>query len=141
MMKTQFGLGVLAMPGILDTLGMIPGVVCVCAVAVITTWSNYIVGIFKLRHPEVYGIDDAGALMFGSIGREVFGVVVCLCESLAFVWEGVFHVVSLTHAPRLDLLYRLGALEYIDRSECCLGPRYLYSCLCGGGCDRLLCCR
>lgn len=80
MMKTQFGLGVLAMPGILDTLGMIPGVICICAVAVITTWSNYIVGAFKLRHPEVYGIDDAGALMFGRVGREVFGVAVCLCE-------------------------------------------------------------
>ena len=80
MMKTQFGLGVLAMPGILDTLGIIPGVICICVVATITTWSNYIVGAFKLRHPEVYGIDDAGALMFGRVGREVFGVAVCLCE-------------------------------------------------------------
>ncbi|PLB38190.1 transmembrane amino acid transporter protein-domain-containing protein [Aspergillus candidus] len=85
MMKTQFGLGVLAMPGILDTLGMIPGVICICAVAAITTWSNYIVGAFKLRHPEVYGIDDAGALMFGRVGREVFGVatwIFCMGSAL-----------------------------------------------------------
>ncbi|OJJ06517.1 hypothetical protein ASPVEDRAFT_327633 [Aspergillus versicolor CBS 583.65] len=78
MMKTQFGLGVLAVPGVLDTLGLIPGVICICAVATIITWSNYVVGTFKLNHPEVYGIDDAGSLMFGRIGREFFGVAVCI---------------------------------------------------------------
>ncbi|RMJ21592.1 hypothetical protein PHISP_07536 [Aspergillus sp. HF37] len=78
MMKTQFGLGVLAIPGVLDTLGMIPGIIVVCAIASIITWSNYIIGTFKLRHPEVYGIDDAGGLMFGRVGREIFGVGVCI---------------------------------------------------------------
>lgn len=80
MMKTQFGLGVLAIPGVLDTLGMIPGIICICVIATMGTWSNYVIGTFKLNHPEVYGIDDAGALMFGRIGREVFGVGVCICE-------------------------------------------------------------
>jgi hypothetical protein len=42
--------------------------------------SDYIVGCFKLRHPEVYGIDDAGGIMFGRIGKEVLGVVFFLCE-------------------------------------------------------------
>lgn len=70
MMKTQFGLGILAIPGVLDTLGLIPGVICICVIATMITWSNYVVGTFKLNHPEVYGIDDAGSLMFGRIGRE-----------------------------------------------------------------------
>ncbi|KAM0543202.1 hypothetical protein ACHAO7_009502 [Fusarium culmorum] len=73
MMKTQLGLGILSIPSVFDTLGMIPGLICLCAVAAITTWSDYIVGIFKLRHREVYGIDDAGGLMFGRAGREIFG--------------------------------------------------------------------
>lgn len=81
MMKTQFGLGVFAVPGVLDKLGLIPGIICICVIATIITWSNYVVGTFKLNHPEVYGIDDAGALMFGRIGRESFGVAVCICES------------------------------------------------------------
>ena len=81
MLKTQFGLGVLAVPGVLDTLGVVPGIICICVIATIITWSNYVVGTFKLNHPEVYGIDDAGALMFGRIGREFFGVAVCICES------------------------------------------------------------
>ncbi|RMJ17037.1 hypothetical protein CDV36_003292 [Fusarium kuroshium] len=40
-------------------------------VADITTWSDYIVGVFKLRHPEIYGIDDVGAMLFGRVGREI----------------------------------------------------------------------
>lgn len=48
-MKTQIGLGVLSIPVVFDTLGMIPGVICLIAIAVITTWSDYVVGIFKVR--------------------------------------------------------------------------------------------
>lgn len=79
MIKTQFGLGVLGIPQVYDTLGLIPGVICVCAIAAITTWSDYVIGTFKLRHPEVYAIDDAGELIFGRLGREVLGVGVCIC--------------------------------------------------------------
>ena len=38
------------------------------------------VGAFKLRHPEVYGIDDVGQLLFGRIGKEVMGVAYVLCK-------------------------------------------------------------
>ncbi|KAJ3548532.1 hypothetical protein NM208_g949 [Fusarium decemcellulare] len=71
MIKAQIGLGVLAIPQSFDVLGIVPGVITLCAVAVITTWSNYIVGVFKLRHPEVYSIDDVGAMLFGRAGREI----------------------------------------------------------------------
>ncbi|KAL4766782.1 hypothetical protein BDW60DRAFT_221056 [Aspergillus nidulans var. acristatus] len=67
MMKTQFGLGVLSVPGILDVLGLNSG-----------NWSNYVVGRFKLQHPDVYAIDDAGDLMFGRLGREFLGIGVCI---------------------------------------------------------------
>ncbi|KAI2765401.1 hypothetical protein DTO012A8_9378 [Penicillium roqueforti] len=82
MMKSQIGLGVLSIPSTFDTLGLVPGVICLIVVAVITTWSDYMVGVFKLNHRSVYGIDDAGYLMFGVIGREVFGFVFCLCRSM-----------------------------------------------------------
>ncbi|KAL3295879.1 transmembrane amino acid transporter [Colletotrichum asianum] len=73
MMKTQIGLGVLSMPSIFDVLGIVPGVIILCTIAGITTWSDYMVGVFKLRHPQVYGMDDVGELLFGRIGREAFG--------------------------------------------------------------------
>lgn len=80
MMKTQVGLGVLSIPAVFDTLGLIPGVICLCTIAAIASWSGYIVGVFKLNHAQVYGIDDVGGLLFGRVGREAFAVAFVLCE-------------------------------------------------------------
>lgn len=82
MMKTQLGLGVLSIPSVFDSLGIIPGIVLLCVVGAITTWSGHMVGVFKLRHREVYGIDDVGNLIFGRVGREVMAVAFCLRKSL-----------------------------------------------------------
>jgi len=62
MMKTEVGLGVLSIPEAFDTLGMIPGIIILLAIGGITTWSSYVVGQFKLNHPQVYGIPDVGKL-------------------------------------------------------------------------------
>jgi amino acid permease len=78
MMKTQIGLGVLSIPAVFDVLGIVPGIICLLVIATITTWSDYMVGVFKRNHPQVYGIDDAGYLIFGRIGREIFGIAFCL---------------------------------------------------------------
>lgn len=82
MMKTQIGLGVLSFPVVFDTLGMIPGVILMLTISGMTLWSNYMVGVFKLNHPDVYGLDDVGERIFGRIGREIFGVIFVLCETL-----------------------------------------------------------
>lgn len=74
MVKTQLGLGVLSFPYVFDKLGMIPGVLILLAIAGITTWSDYIVGVFKLNHRHVYGVDDVGQLIFGRIGKEVLAI-------------------------------------------------------------------
>ncbi|KAH6877081.1 transmembrane amino acid transporter protein-domain-containing protein [Thelonectria olida] len=78
MTKTQIGLGVLSIPATFDALGIVPGVILLMTVSAVTTWSDYIIGVFKRNHPEVYGIDDAGFKMFGRIGREVFATAFML---------------------------------------------------------------
>lgn len=80
MLKTQIGLGVLSIPSVFDTLGMVPGAIILCIVALIATWTSYMVGALKMRYPEIYGFDDAGGLMFGRIGKEVFGIAFSLCK-------------------------------------------------------------
>ena len=80
-MKTQIGLGVLSIPLVFDVLGMVPGVICLLIIAIITTWSDYMVGIFNIKHPEVYGIDDVGRLIAGPIGYWFMGIAFCLCAS------------------------------------------------------------
>ena len=79
-MKTQIGLGVLSIPLNFDVLGMIPGVICLLIIGGITTWSDYMVGVFKMNHREVYGIDDVGQLIAGRPGRYLMAAVFVLCE-------------------------------------------------------------
>ncbi|RKK98928.1 hypothetical protein BFJ68_g13379 [Fusarium oxysporum] len=74
MMKTQIGLGILSIPSAFHTLGLIPGLICLLVIGGITTWSDYIIGTFKLKHREVYGIDDAGGILFGRFGQEFLGI-------------------------------------------------------------------
>ncbi|KAL4904423.1 hypothetical protein BDW74DRAFT_168446 [Aspergillus multicolor] len=78
MMKAQMGLGVLSIPQVFDTLGIIPGILIVLAISGMTCWSNWMVGVFKSRHPEVYGIDDVGRKIFGRVGFEVLGAAYAL---------------------------------------------------------------
>ncbi|RAK81970.1 amino acid transporter [Aspergillus fijiensis CBS 313.89] len=78
MIKTQIGLGVLSMPKVFDILGIVPGIILLLTIAGMTSWSNWMVGVFKLRHPSVYGIDDVGRMMFGRFGYELLGAAYTL---------------------------------------------------------------
>lgn len=78
MLKTQIGLGVLSIPAVFHSLGLVPGVIIILVISAMTSWSNYIVGVFKLAHPDVYGIDDVGRKLFGRIGYEAFGIIFAL---------------------------------------------------------------
>lgn len=80
MMKTQIGLGVLGIPAVFNAMGIVPGVICLIAIGIITTWSDYMVGVFKINHPEVYGIDDVGLLIFGRVGQIIFSITFVLCK-------------------------------------------------------------
>lgn len=71
MIKTMMGLGVLSIPAVFDTLCLIPGIICLLAIAVITTWSSVQIQHFKINHPSIYGVDDAGQMMVGRIGKEI----------------------------------------------------------------------
>ncbi|GAA5821148.1 hypothetical protein JCM3770_005692 [Rhodotorula araucariae] len=80
--KTQIGLGVLSIPSVFQTVGIIPGVIIIIVMAIMTTWSGEVIGKFKLRHPEVYSLSDCGQLMFGRIGAEVFGIAYFLLTTM-----------------------------------------------------------
>lgn len=126
MVKTQIGLGVLSIPSAFHVLGMIPGIICLILIAVITTWSNYIVGVFKLRHRAVYGIDDAGGLMFGRIGKEFFAAAFCLCKTPLRPFNVAKTVCSCVQSCRLDLCGRFRHAGYLHRAQRCVQPCDMY---------------
>lgn len=50
-----------------------PGIIIIITIGTIITWSDYVVGTFKINHPEVYTLADVGFIIAGPIGREVLG--------------------------------------------------------------------
>lgn len=82
LMKSQIGLGVLSIPSTFSTLGLAPGVIILVVIAALTTYTDYFIGKFKLHHPTVYSVADCGGIMFGPIGKEVFGVAYWLLMTL-----------------------------------------------------------
>ncbi|CAN6674760.1 hypothetical protein TRVA0_064S00166 [Trichomonascus vanleenenianus] len=72
--KTQIGLGVLSLPQTFEAMGFVPGLISLCILCLMTTWTGVVVGRFRLNHPEVYGIGDAAYLLFGTAGREIMGM-------------------------------------------------------------------
>lgn len=82
--KTQFGLGVLGLPSAFHTLGFVPALIVLAVLGVMVTWSGLMVGNFRLKHPSVYSIADAGQVLFGPVGREVFAASLWLFYSLCF---------------------------------------------------------
>lgn len=80
MAKSQIGLGVLSIPIAFDSLGIVPGVIILIIIAGITTWSDYMIGVFKLNHPEVYGVGDVGRMIAGRPGMYFLEIVFVLCK-------------------------------------------------------------
>jgi amino acid permease len=70
--------GMLSLPSSLAVVGIVPGVILIVFLGIFATYTSYLLVQFKLRHPEVHSMGDAGYILFGPIGREVlaFGTVI-----------------------------------------------------------------
>ncbi|RMZ66027.1 Amino acid transporter transmembrane [Pyrenophora seminiperda CCB06] len=74
MLAENVSLGVLALPQALAILGLVPGILCICLLGVIATYTGYLIGEFKLAHPSVQSYADCGTLISGPILHEVLAV-------------------------------------------------------------------
>lgn len=43
-------------------------------ISALSWYTGYEIGQFKLRHPEIHSMGDAGELLMGRVGREVLGI-------------------------------------------------------------------
>lgn len=70
--------GMLSLPSSLAAVGMVPGLILIVFLGVFATYTSWLLVKFKLRHPEVHTMGDAGMILFGPIGRDLlaFGTVV-----------------------------------------------------------------
>lgn len=82
MCKTQIGIGSLTIPQAFNTLGLVPGILALTFFSLVTTWSAHMIGNFRRKHPEVFGVEDVGQLLFGRWGKELFQIIYTLCTLL-----------------------------------------------------------
>ncbi|GAA5852851.1 hypothetical protein JCM8547_004707 [Rhodosporidiobolus lusitaniae] len=81
--KAQIGLGVLSIPSVFHTLGLVPGIIILLVIAVLTTFTDwYVGGPWKRLHPTCYSVSDCGNIVFGKVGREVYGVAYFLLMTM-----------------------------------------------------------
>ncbi|KAF2220431.1 transmembrane amino acid transporter, partial [Elsinoe ampelina] len=70
--------GMLSLPSSLAVVGMVPGLILIIFLGIFATYTSWLLVEFKMRHPQVHTMGDAGMIMFGPIGRDIlaFGTVV-----------------------------------------------------------------
>ncbi|KAJ5880558.1 uncharacterized protein N7473_011611 [Penicillium subrubescens] len=74
MIAETISLGILALPKVLSTLGLIPGVITILVVGIISTYTGYTIGTLKSRYMQIHSMADAGDLLFGRYGRQFLGI-------------------------------------------------------------------
>jgi amino acid permease len=69
--------GMLSLPYALGVVGLVPGILIIACLGIWATYTSWLLVNFKLRHPEVHTMGDAGMIVFGPLGREIlaFGTV------------------------------------------------------------------
>ena len=73
MIAETISLGILSLPYALSTLGLIPGLILLISLGALATYTGLIIGQFKLRHPHIHSMADAGIVLFGRLGGEILG--------------------------------------------------------------------
>ncbi|KAH7110984.1 transmembrane amino acid transporter protein-domain-containing protein [Dactylonectria estremocensis] len=75
LMVTSIALGSLSLPGAFATLGMVAGVIVTIGFGFIAIYASYIIGLVKLKYPEIHHYADVGRLLLGSFGDKLFSVI------------------------------------------------------------------
>ncbi|KAJ5632516.1 hypothetical protein N7490_008855 [Penicillium lividum] len=74
MLAENVSVGILSLPSAVATLGMVPAAIVILFVSALSWYTGYEIGQFKLRHPHIHSMGDAGELLMGRFGRELLGI-------------------------------------------------------------------
>ncbi|KAJ5296078.1 hypothetical protein N7508_010899 [Penicillium antarcticum] len=74
MIAENVSVGILSLPSAVATLGMVPAAIMILFISALSWYTGYAIGQFKLRHPAIHSMGDAGELLMGRFGRELLGI-------------------------------------------------------------------
>ncbi|CAG8039534.1 unnamed protein product [Penicillium nalgiovense] len=72
MVAECISLGILSLPSAVATLGIVPSLILILGLSGISWYTGYIMSQFKQRYTQVHSMGDAGELLMGPFGRELF---------------------------------------------------------------------
>ncbi|KAF7586664.1 hypothetical protein BBP40_008513 [Aspergillus hancockii] len=74
MIAESVSLGVLSLPATLDALGIVPALILIVGLGILATYTGYVIGQFRERYPHIHNLGDAGEILMGRFGKELFGL-------------------------------------------------------------------
>ena len=93
LITNQVGLGILSLPGILRTLGLVPGIIAILGFGALATYTAYVLLQFYLRHPHVVNIVDMCRVMGGKTAETV--AAICLLVQLILICASTTVTISI----------------------------------------------
>ncbi|CAL5866667.1 uncharacterized protein PFLUO_LOCUS877 [Penicillium psychrofluorescens] len=99
MIAENVSVGILSLPSAVATLGMAPAAIMILFISALSWYTGYAIGQFKLRHPEIHSMGDAGELLMGRFGRELLGLgqlllLIFLCASNILMFNILMNVLT-----------------------------------------------
>lgn len=73
MVAETISLGILSLPAAIASLGLVPGLIVLIGLGLLACYTGYVIGQFKWRYPHISSMADAGEILMGRFGRELFG--------------------------------------------------------------------
>ncbi|KAJ5471229.1 hypothetical protein N7530_008586 [Penicillium desertorum] len=74
MIAESVSLGVLSPPKTLAQIGLAPAIILIIGLGILATYTGYTIHQFRARYPHIQNLADAGEVLFGAFGRELFGL-------------------------------------------------------------------
>jgi hypothetical protein len=85
LITNQVGLGILSLPGIVQTLGIVPGVIAIVGLGLLSTYTAYELLQFYRKHPSVINVVDMARIVGGRTLEIIvaIGLMIKLCLTCA----------------------------------------------------------
>jgi amino acid permease len=111
--------GTLTLPQAIAVVGLVPGTIIILFCGIWALFTSFLLIDFKLNHPEVHNMGDAGFILFSPFGLGAFGREVMSAGTILFAITGV-GTMSLLGQLALQTLSQGGmcAMSYLGIWTC-----------------------
>lgn len=94
MVAETISLGILSLPAAVAGVGLVPAIIILIGLGLLASYTGYVIGQFKWRYPHISSMADAGEVLMGRFGRELFGTA----QLLFLVFLMASHILTFTVA-------------------------------------------